>query len=165
MTKKLLLIAFGAGAMYLMFGLFTPVKSNAEVNVNIDIPLPGLAIPVPPALVVIPGTYVYYPPDVNVDIFFYHGYWYRPYRNRWFISSGYNGPWRGIGRGRVPHALIKVPLSTYRRMPPGHERMPHEMVQRNWRTWERERHWDATKGKNGGPGHGRDHGKGKHDND
>jgi len=66
--------------MFLVFGLFTPAMSSAEVNINIDIPLPGLVIPAPPALVVIPGTYVYYPPDVQTDIFFYHGYWYRPYR-------------------------------------------------------------------------------------
>lgn len=164
MTKKSLLIAFGGGAMYLMSGLFTPATSSAEVNVNINIPLPGLVIPAPPALVVIPGTYVYYPPDVQVDIFFYHGYWYRPHRGGWYISTGYNGPWRTVGPGRVPRSLINVP-PTYRRIPPRHERMPHDMVQRNWRTWEKERHWDKPRGENGGPGRGRGHGRGKRDND
>jgi hypothetical protein len=151
MIKKSLLCAFGVGT-FLLFGLFTPATSNAEVNVNVSIPLPGLVIPAPPALIVIPGTYVYYPPDVQADIFFYHGYWYRPYRGGWYIGNGYNGPWRTVGRGRVPHALINVP-PTYRRIPPGHERMSHDMVQRNWRTWEKERHWDKPRGEHGGPRH------------
>ncbi len=157
--KKSLLIASGVGAIYMMFGLFTPTTSSAGVSVNIDIPLPGVVISAPPAMVVIPGTYVYYPPDVQMDIFFYHGYWYRPYQGGWYISTGYNGPWRGVGPDRVPHALISLPPA-YRRIPPEHERMPHEMVQRNWRTWEKERHWDRPRGEHAGHGHGRGHGGG-----
>jgi len=158
MTKRSLLTAFGGGVLYLMSSLFTPATSNAEVNVNINVPLPGLVIPAPPPLIVIPGTYVYYPPDVSVDIFFYHGYWYRPHRGGWYISNGYNGPWRAIGPGKVPRALISVP-PTYRRMPPGHERMPHDTVKKNWRTWEKERHWDEPRGEHGhgGPEHERGH--------
>ena len=101
MTKRSIWSALGGGTMYLVFGLFNPGTSTAGVNVNISIPLPGLVIPAPPALFVIPGTYVYYPPDVNVDIFFYHGYWYRPYRGGWYIANGYNGPWRTIGEPDV----------------------------------------------------------------
>jgi len=159
-----LLSAFGVGALCLVFNLSTPVASYAEVNVNISIPLPGLVIPAPPALIVIPGTYVYYPPDVQVDIFFYHGFWYRPHRGGWYISNGYNGPWRSIGPRRVPRALIDMP-PTYRRIPPGHERMPHDTVQRNWRTWEKERHWDKARGEKGGPGRGKGHGRERHDKD
>ncbi len=160
MMRRSLLTALGGGALYLMLGLFAPATSNGEVNVSVNIPLPGLVIPAPPPLVVIPGTYVYYPPDVSVDIFFYHGYWYRPYGGGWYISNGYNGPWRGIGPERVPHALINVPPA-YRRIPPEHERMPHNTVQRNWRTWEKERHWDKPGGEHGHGGeHGRGHGHG-----
>jgi hypothetical protein len=164
MTKKSILSAIGGGAIYLVFGLFNPGTSHAGVNVDIHIPLPGLVIPAPPALIVIPGTYVYYPPDVDVDIFFYHGYWYRPYRGGWYIADGYNGPWRTIGPRRVPRALIGLP-PTYRRIPPGYERMPHDMVQRNWRTWEKERHWDKHRGERGGHGRGRGHGMGRNKGD
>jgi hypothetical protein len=38
--------------------IFSP-QSYAQVNVNIGVGLPGLMIPAPPAMVVIPGTYVY----------------------------------------------------------------------------------------------------------
>ncbi len=164
--KKSLLSLIGVGAVLLAFGLIIPAAGNAEVNVNINVPLPGLVIPAPPALIVIPGTYVYYPPDVEVDIFFYHGYWYRPYRGGWYIANGYNGPWRTIGPRRVPRALVSLPPA-YRRVPPGYERMPYERVHRNWRTWERERHWDKPRGEGGGPGrgHGRGHGRGRHGQD
>ncbi len=167
--KKLVFSTFAASAILLATGLFTPAKSIGEVNVNINIPLPGLVIPAPPALVVVPGTYVYYPPDVDVDIFFYHGYWYRPYRGGWYTANGYNGPWRSVGPRGVPRALVSVP-PTFRHMPPGHERMPYGQVKKNWRTWENERHWDqgrADRGERGdrgpGHGHGRGHGKGRHD--
>ncbi len=159
MKKTPLLIAFGVGAMFMVFGLYTPATSNAEVNVNVNIPLPGLVISAPPALIVIPGTYVYYPPDVQVDIFFYHGYWYRPYQGGWYLSTGYNGPWRAVGPGRVPHALVSLPPA-YRNIPPGHERMPHKTVMRHWRSWEKERHWDEPRGEHAGHGHGRGHGGG-----
>jgi hypothetical protein len=157
--KRSLFSAFGVGAMLTVFGLFTPATSNAEVNVNINIPLPGLVISAPPVMIVIPGTYVYYPPEVSVDIFFYHGYWYRPHRGGWYIANGYNGPWRTIGPRRVPRALIEVP-PTYRRVPPGHERMPYERVHKNWRTWEKERHWDRPRGERG-EHEGREHGRGR----
>ncbi len=127
----------------LLFGVAVPLNGSAEVNVEVGIGLPGLVIPAPPALIVIPGTYVYYPPDVGVDIFFYHGYWYRPYRGGWFISGEYNGPWRGIAVRRVPHVLRGLP-PTYRRVPPGYERVPYGTVRKNWRAWERERHWDRN---------------------
>jgi len=42
---------------------------------------------------VIPGTYVYVVPDINTEILFYHGYWYRPSAGRWYWARTYNGPW------------------------------------------------------------------------
>ncbi len=122
-------------------GILYPTKSNAEVNVNVTIPLPGLIITAPPAMVVIPGTYAYFAPDVGADIFFYHGYWYRPYEGRWYVSAEYNGPWGYIAINRVPSVLINLPPS-YRHVPIGCNPMPYGMVKRNWQTWENERYWD-----------------------
>ncbi len=157
MNRSLLNI-FGVGTMLLVIGLLSPARGNAEVNVNINIPLPGLVISAPPAMVVIPGTYVYYPPDVQVDIFFYHGYWYRPYGGAWYRATGYNGPWYGIEHRWVPHALIDLPPE-HRHLPPGHERMPYGQVKKNWRTWEKERHWDKH-GRGAHEGYGEEHGRG-----
>jgi len=151
-------MALSCAALLLASAFWIPAAAHAEVSVNINIPLPALVFPGPPALVVIPGTYAYYPPDVDVDIFFYHGYWYRPYGGGWYISGGYNGPWRSVGARRVPVAVRQVPEG-YRRMPPGHERMPYGEVHRNWRTWENERHWDRGPGRDyrGDEGRGRDY--------
>jgi hypothetical protein len=145
--------------------LLSPASGTAGVRAN-DFPLPALILPAPPPLFVIPGAYVYYPPDVQVEIFFYHGYWYRPYRGGWYIANGYNGPWQVVGPKRTPRALLNMP-PTYRRVPPGHERMPFGTVQKNWRTWEKERRWDRHEGGNNGPGRGKGkgRGRGKHDRD
>lgn len=127
-------------AVLVIYSFTFPAQSVAGVNVNIAVPLPGLVIPAPPPMTVIPGTYVYYPPDVSAEIYFYQGYWYRPYEGRWYLATGYNGPWRGIAIGRVPRPLLSLPPH-YRTMP-GYERVPYADVKRNWRGWERNRHWD-----------------------
>jgi hypothetical protein len=177
--KKSVYSIFSSFMICLAFILVVPRTGIAGVNVDINIGLPGLVISAPPALVVIPGTYVYYPPEVDADIFFFHGYWYRPYGGGWYIANAYNGPWRGVGPRHVPRALIDVPPA-YRRIPPEHERMPYGMVRQNWRTWERDRHWDSPRGERGrgerrergeergGRGHGhegRGHDRRNHDGD
>jgi hypothetical protein len=139
--KTKFLTEFIVFSLISIFGLYFPIDANAEVSVNINIPLPGLVISAPPAMMVIPGTYAYYSPDIDVDIFFYHGYWYRPYRGQWFISAGYNGPWGSIAIRSVPSVLINLPPH-YRQVPSHYERMPYRMVMKRWRTWEEERHWD-----------------------
>ena len=150
---------FGAAASVVL----APAISSAEVSVNITVPLPGLYIPAPPPLIVIPGTYVYYPPAVGVDIFFYRGHWYRPYQGGWYIAGGYNGPWRVLDARRVPPALYQVPRD-FRRIPPVHERLPYATVRHNWRAWENERHWDHVAHDRGEhhdrEHHGREHGEG-----
>jgi hypothetical protein len=142
--KKQVTVIIMLSLMLCLSAFSLPAKSYADISVNVSIPLPRLVIPAPPALIVIPGSYVYYPPDVGVDIFFYHGYWYRPYSGRWFVSTGYNGPWRGVAIGRVPRAVIGVP-SGFRHGPVVYERVPYRDVRRNWRGWERERHWDRDR--------------------
>ncbi len=156
--KRWVIVVLCAVAL-LTGGIFYPTKSKAEVSVNVMIPLPGLVITAPPAMVVIPGTYAYFPPDVEADIFFYHGYWYRPYRGQWFISAEYSGPWGSIAINRVPGVLINLP-PYYRQVPPSYMRMPYGMVRKNWRTWEEERYWDRYDDENPHSGHGMGRGMG-----
>jgi hypothetical protein len=143
-------------------GLFSAVGSFAGVEVNIHLPLPKLFLPMPPPLVVVPGTYVYAAPDADADIAFYQGAWYRPHDGVWYIANGYNGPWRAMSPERVPRVLAGLPPN-FRRVPPGHERMPYGHVQKNWKTWEHEQHWDDRGNKKGKHGNGgeHDHGHGK----
>jgi hypothetical protein len=141
--KRTAFIPFFAGLVIAAAVLLSPFKGTAGVNVNvgINVPLPAVEIDARPAVVLIPGTYAYYVPDVDTDIIFYHDYWYRPYSGRWYRSTGYNGPWAFVSVNRVPAPLLHLPPG-YRHMRPGHERIPYGQLKKNWRSWERERHWD-----------------------
>ena len=161
--KNIFLGALFAGIMILFF-ISCPRAGVAEVNINIGVnvgPPPPVVIPAPPPVIVIPGTYVYFAPDIQVDILFYHGYWYRPYEGRWYQATVYNGPWVYVEPARVPGVLLHLP-SGYHHVPPGHQRIPYGQLKKNWKTWEKERHWG-----NGGKHevkkeHGGGKGKGKH---
>ena len=146
---------FLLAAAITMIVMITPTVTTAEVNVSVSIPLPGLVISSPPDMAVVPGTYVYYPSEVSADIFFYEGHWYRSHHNGWYIANGYNGPWRTVGAGHVPRAVMNVPHG-YRGMRPQYDRIAHDDMRKNWRGWERERHWDHDERKHGG---GRGHDK------
>jgi hypothetical protein len=42
----------------------------SDVNMNIDLGVPPIVLTAPPQLVVVPGTPVYYAPDVSANLFF-----------------------------------------------------------------------------------------------
>jgi hypothetical protein len=128
-----------AAGLFSFLTLFLPVSGIARPPVAPPPPLPLLTIPAPPFVVVIPGTYVYFVPDIALDLFFYHGHWYRPFADRWYRGTHYNGPWVVIPRHRVPPALLDLPRD-YRRLPPGYHRIPHDRLMKHWRAWEHERH-------------------------
>lgn len=144
------IIAIFAGVLFVALIGYAP-KIYAEVNVSIGIgvPAPQVVIPVPPpvviheppVVVVIPGTYVYFAPDVGVDIFFYHGYWYRSHHGYWYRAKGYKGPWNYIEGPKLPHVVRDVPPD-FRHTVRHHERIRHVDLQRNWKTWEQKKHWD-----------------------
>ena len=131
--------------------IIAPISTKAEVNVDVHIALPlppPILFPAPPVMVVLPETYVYVAPDVDVDIFFYNGWWWRPWEGRWYRSRYHNTGW----------AHYKSVPSFYARVHPGwrndyrdrrwkghpwnHQRIPHQQVQGNWQSWEKNRHWE-----------------------
>jgi hypothetical protein len=137
--------------LFLLVALLVPLSARAQVgvSVNLNVPLPPpIVFPAPPQVVVLPETNVYVVPDVEADIFFSGGWWWRPWEGRWYRSRYYDRDW-AFYRAAPPHF--------YRRVPPGwrndyrehrwkgrewkHERIPHGDVQRNWRGGERDRHW------------------------
>ena len=135
--KKSCLLVIGA----LLLVLAGPAtQSEAEVNVGVKLPPIGFAAP--PYVVVIPGTYVYMVPDIDVDVLFFHGYWWRPYQGRWYRSRDYKGSWRYVAPAGIPRGLRALPQDYRHRLAPGHERIPHGDVQKNWRKWEKEKHWE-----------------------
>lgn len=152
-------------ALFLTLALAQPYGSYAGVNIDINIsPPPFFPIPVPPAVVLIPGAGVYFVPDIDMDIFFYEGYWYRPHRDEWFRSRDYNGPWAYVVPKRLPPPLLRVPPG-FRNPSYKHERIPYRDFERHWKGRDRERHWDKDRGEGRGKDRsddrGRDRGEGR----
>jgi hypothetical protein len=144
MKKNCFALFFVALFFAVFFMLPQSGFAGVNVNVGINVPLPAYVFPAPPAVVFIPGTYVYTVPDVDIDIVFNQGYWYRPYRDYWYRSASYNGPWSHIENKKVPGVLFKLPPD-FRRVPPGHQRIPYGQLKKNWKSWEKEKYWDKPK--------------------
>lgn len=144
--KKVLL-----GILFLELVMVSPGPAMAEVNIdfNIGTPLPpAITFTSPPELIVLPETHVYVAPDLDDDIFFHNGWWWRQWEGRWYRSREYKSGWSY--HNSVP--------SFYREIPPGwrndyrkhhwkghrwdHQRIPHQEVQRNWRGWKKNKHWE-----------------------
>jgi hypothetical protein len=145
--NKIKKIIFGTLLLTLVIAVPISTMAGVDINVNIALP-PPIMFAVPPALIVLPETYVYVVPDVDVDIFFYSGWWWRPWEGRWYRSRHYDTGW----------AHYRSVPSFYRGIPSGwrndyrdhrwggrqwdYREIPHEQLQRNWSTWEKSRHWE-----------------------
>jgi hypothetical protein len=128
---------FKSATILLLFLGFSD-KAVSEGSVRIPLP-PPLLFTAPPPMVVIPNTYVYFSPNAEADVFFYHGHWYRPYEGRRYRSANDNGRW--VYMRDVPPPLLRLPPD-YRRVTMGHRRIPYDDLHRNWRSWERDRYWE-----------------------
>jgi hypothetical protein len=91
----------------------------SDVKINIGLGVPPIVLTAPPALVVVPGTSVYYAPDVPANYFFYKGRYYTLANSVWSMAPAYNGPWAVIQIGQVPQPVLAVPVEYYK-IPPGH---------------------------------------------
>lgn len=117
--------------------------SLADVDVNVNVGLPVIAVGPDPVMAVIPGTYVYFVVDLDGDLFFYQGYWWRVHQGRWHRAGAPGGPWKFYRK--APHPLLNLPPG-WRNLPPGHARLKHAEVKKNWRQWEKEKRWDRKEG-------------------
>lgn len=93
-----------------------PIDDEDSLEDNLPPPIPFV---VQPNVVVLPGTDVYAVPDVEVDIFFQGGWWWRPWGGYWYRSQYYDHGW-----------------THYRGTPSWHSRIPH-----GWRNNYRSRVW------------------------
>ncbi len=156
--KKGIACFTSAFIVLLVVGFSTKSTAEVRIGAEISIPLAPYVFPAPPPMAPIPGTYVYYAPDIDVDVLFYHGYWYRPYEGRWYRGRSYNGPWVHLALSGVPRAVIAVPHD-FRHVSSGHRGVPYREFNRNWRKWERERHWDRDEEWRGREDHREDRGR------
>jgi hypothetical protein len=142
---------FFFGALFLALILVAPIPTMARVDVNIGIALPPIVFAAPPALIVLPETYAYFVPDVDMDIFFYNGWWWRPWEGRWYRSRYYDRGWahyRSVPSFyRGLHSDWRNDYREHRWR--GHQwdyrPIPHRQVQRNWRGWKNTRHWEKQR--------------------
>jgi hypothetical protein len=101
------------------------VALPASAQVAVDI---GINLPAPPQMqVVAEAPSVQYIASGDANLFLYGGQYWAYSNNGWYYSSGYNGPWIGVGPEFVPQPLLIVPVNYYHRPPPG------------WRSWTRGR--------------------------
>jgi hypothetical protein len=145
--KKLLL-----GTILLALAIVVPVPTMARVDVSIGIgiPLPPpVVFQAPPNVVVMPDTnYVYVVPDIDVDMFFWYGWWWRLWEGRWYRSHYYDRGWAYYDR--IPSFYFDVDpgwRGHYRDHNwYGHrwnyERIPNRRLQQNWKSWQNNRHWE-----------------------
>ena len=90
--NKMRKLFFGTVLLALVIVVPIPTMARVAVNVRISLP-PPIVFAAPPALIVLPETYVYVVPDVDADIFFYNGWWWRPWEGRWYRSRHYDSGW------------------------------------------------------------------------
>ena len=106
-------------------GLTAHVKAaDIHIGIHLGLPLPlppPVVVPTAPQLIVVPGTAVYYAPDVLHNVFFYRKRYYILHNDSWFYASSHNGPWTFVVREKVPSPVLAVPVEYYR-VPPGHAR-------------------------------------------
>jgi len=140
---------FGTFLLTLVLVVPVPTMAGVDVKVSIGLPLPPpIVFAAPPELMVLPETYVYVVPDVDEDIFFYNGWWWRPWEGRWYRSRNYSSGWSHYRN--VPSFYAWIPSgwrNDYREHrwkghQWNHQRISHQKVQRNWKDWENDRHWE-----------------------
>ena len=74
---------FGTLVLMLVMAGHVPRMARADVDVHIGVGLPlPIVFAAPPRLVVVPETHVYAVPDIPMDLFFYGGWWWRPWQGR-----------------------------------------------------------------------------------
>src|SRR5665647_71799 len=144
--KKLLF-----GTMLLALIIVVPLQTMAQVGISVNIGLPPpIVFGAPPDVIVMPDTDdVYVDPDINADLFFWNGWWWRLWEGRWYRSHYYNRGW----------SYYKTVPSFYFDVDPGwrgyyrdrnwyghrwdYERIPSQRLQQNWKSWQNDRHWDC----------------------
>jgi hypothetical protein len=128
--------------------VFPPaMMAGIDVGINVSVP-PPIAFSAPPEMVVLPETNVYAVPDVDADMYFYDGWWWRLWDGRWYRSHRYDSGW-GYYR-RVPSFYAGIPPGwrndfrehRWQGHPWNYQRIPQQQVQRNWKGWEKSRHWE-----------------------
>ncbi len=126
-----------------------PVSTMAGVNIGVGISLPPpVTFAVPPNVIALPDTPdVYVDPDVNVDLYFWNGWWWRLWDGRWYRSHYYDRSWGYYNSTPSFYFDVDPGWRGYYRdhMWQGHrwnyERVTNQQLQQNWKGWHSSQHW------------------------
>jgi hypothetical protein len=143
--KKLLM---GAIFWALASAVSVPAMAGVDVSIGISLP-PPVVFEAPPEVIVLPDTNdVYVVPGIDVDMFFWNGWWWRLWEGRWYRSHYYNRGWGYYNN--VPSFYFDVDPG-WRGYYGNHEwyghrweyqRIPYGRLQQNWKSWHNNRYWE-----------------------
>jgi len=133
--------------------LIAPIPAVAQVSISVGVSLPPpIVFQAPPSVIVLPDTPdVYAVPDINVDLFFYNGWWWRLWEGRWYRSHYYDRGWAFFDH--VPKFYFDVDpgwRGYYRDHrwyghPWNYERVPNGQLQKNWQSWHANGYWQRQR--------------------
>ena len=139
----------------LVCGAANEASARVDVGINVNLGPPPIVAPAPQAMVIVPGSQVYFVPGLEFDVFFHNGYWWSPRGDRWYRARDYDGPWRIVERRYVPRPVVRVPRG-YRQMYQRERNIPYGEWRRDRDRYERREHGDRDGYRERGE-HGRGH--------
>jgi len=137
------------GILALSSAVSSSATAQVSVSVGVDIePPPEIAFSAPPEVVVLPETTgVYVVPETEHDIYFWNGFWWRPWGGRWFRSRSYDRGWAhyhaipGFYSEVDPQWRTHYHDRSWNGHPWEYRRVSHGDLQHNWRHWHNDRYW------------------------
>ncbi len=146
--KKLL-----CGIMLLALVTVVSVPTMAQVSINVNVPLPPpIVFNAPPNVVALPDTPdVYACPEINVDLFFYNGWWWRLWDGRWYRSHNYDRGWGYFNHAPRFYSSVDPGWRGYyqnhswRGNQWAYERVPYQRLQQNWQSWHNSQYWSKQR--------------------
>lgn len=144
---------FLSGTILLAVAIVVPIQTMAQVDINFSIGLPPpVVFSAPPEVVVVPDTNdVYVVPDIDMDLFFWNGWWWWLWEGHWYRSHYHDRGWGYYDR--VPRFYYDVDPE-WRGYYGGHnwrghrwnyERIPSQRLHQNWRSWHDTGYWQRQR--------------------
>jgi hypothetical protein len=105
-----------------------------------------------PDVIPLPETdNVYVVPDLDIDVFFWNGWWWRPWQGGWYRSRYYSRGWGHYGGIPTFYYDVDPGWRGYYRdrnwygNPWHYERIDYRHLHQNWQKWRDDRHWERQK--------------------
>ena len=105
-----------------------------------------------PDVIPLPETdNVYVVPDLDIDVFFWNGWWWRPWQGGWYRSRYYSSGWGHYGAIPTFYYDVDPGWRGYYRdrnwygNPWHYERIDYRHLHLNWKQWHDDQHWERQR--------------------